>query len=104
MVVVLGFCPSLGVPLGDRLSSGDMALDVVEISIVLFVRSWFERLARLWQEGEGRLVSLCRLVGFRFLQVFLYKFSGDVLRHARRVSCEAFDSTCCLGDSWKYPA
>ena len=47
MVVVLGFCPSLGVPLGDRLSSGDMALDVVEISIVLFVRSWFERLARL---------------------------------------------------------
>ena len=45
--VVLGFCPSLGVPLGDRLSSGDMALDVVEISIVLFVRSWFERLARL---------------------------------------------------------
>ena len=47
MVVVLGFCPSLGVPLGDRLSSGDMALDVVEISIVLFVRSWFERLALL---------------------------------------------------------
>ena len=47
VVVVLGFCPSLGVPLGDRLSSGDMALVVVEISIVLFVRSWFERLARL---------------------------------------------------------
>ena len=30
MVVVLGFCPSLGVPLGDRLSSGDEALDVAE--------------------------------------------------------------------------
>ena len=40
--VVLGFCPSLGVPLGDRLSSGDEALDVAEISIVRagFVPRW----------------------------------------------------------------
>ena len=101
MVVVLGFCPSLGVPLGDRLSSGDEALDVAEkvagkvgvcdhfndaLVEAIFQRGIFCKYNHKcavcyfsghglnglpgWQEGEGRLVSLCRLVGFRFLQVF----------------------------------